>query len=66
VEKTVGSIQIELSAFERQQMYSPSNTTKPSGIDWSFPSDFVFDSGLLTDLGIFKNVETPPDIRSNS
>ena len=32
---------------------------------WLFLSDFVLSSGLLADLGIFKNVETFLDIRSS-
>ena len=47
-------------------MHSPSNIARPSEIDWSFSSDFVFDPGLLADLEIFKNVEMPSDIRSSS
>jgi len=62
-EKIVKSIQAELSFFERQQIYSLSNITGPFKIDWSFLSDFAFDPGLLADLGILENVETPPDIR---
>ena len=37
-----------------------------SGIDWSLPSDFVFDFGLLADLGILRNVKTPRDIQLGS
>ena len=37
-----------------------------SGVDWSFPSDFVLDLGLLADLGILGNVETFCDIQSDS
>ena len=33
------------------------------GVDWSFPSDFALDLGLLADLGILGNVETPRDIQ---
>jgi hypothetical protein len=37
-----------------------------SRVDWSFPSDFALDPGLLADLGIPRNVETPRDIQSGS
>ncbi len=33
--------------------------------EWLFLSDFVLFFGLLADLGIFKNIETPPDIQSS-
>ncbi len=65
-EKAAKSIQIKPFTPGKQQMYSPSNTVRPSGIDWSFPSNFAFDPGLLTDLGIPKNIKTPPNIQSNS
>ncbi len=41
----------------------PLNLLSPN--DWFFPSDFALSLGLLADLGIFKNVETFFDIRSN-
>ncbi len=31
--------------------------------EWLLPSGFALSLGLLVDLGIFKNVETSPDIR---
>ena len=36
------------------------------GIDWSLSSDFALDLGLLADLGIPRNVETPRDTQSGS
>ncbi len=64
-EEAAKSIQIELSASEKLQIYSPSNIIGPFGIDWSFPSDFAFDPGLLADLGILENVGTLPNIWSS-
>jgi len=37
-----------------------------SGVDWSLPSDFALDPGLLADLGIPGSVETPRDTQSGS
>jgi len=37
-----------------------------SGVDWSLPSDFALDPGLLADLGIPGSVETSRDTRSGS
>ncbi len=63
-EEAVKSIQIEPSTFGKPQMYSPSNIVGSFRIDWLFLSDFVFNLGLLTDLGIFKNIEIPLNTRS--
>ncbi len=37
-----------------------------STVDWSFPSDFALDPGLLADLGILGSVETLRDTQSGS
>jgi len=37
-----------------------------SGVDWTLPSDFALDPGLLADLGIPGSVETPHDTQSGS
>jgi hypothetical protein len=41
-------------------------TKSTSKVDWSFLFDFVLDPGLLADLGILRNVETPYGIRLGS
>jgi len=63
IKKAVKSIQTEPSTSKRQQMHSSLNIVEPSKIDWSLLSDFAFNPRLLTDLKIFKNVETFPNIQ---
>ncbi len=67
---------VKTSNTERQVVYiAEQKSADPEGLylsnpldsnDWLFPSDFALSLGLLTDLGIFKNVEIPFNIWSGS
>jgi hypothetical protein len=64
----------ELDRFEQEERDRATTKTvativEPSRslsrVDWSLPSDFAFDLGLLADLGIPGNVEMSCDTQSN-
>ena len=67
-EKAARSNQAGPSDLEKQPARSPSTIVGFLGLStkWLLPSNFAFDPGLLTDLGILRNIEMPPNIRSNS
>jgi len=71
VEKAVKSSNIEEQSvyIARQKLTDPEGLYLSSLLnfnDWLFPFDFVLFFGLLTNLGILRNIETSPDIWSSS